>query len=89
LDKYIQFGGIYMTLENNFQEITAMIEKLPKFKQKAIKWTLLHWDLVEKICNQENSLSPEQIEKELQKAVDTEDYVYYALLVYLKVILKI
>jgi len=89
LDKYIQSGGIFVTpKKKRFYELMKKIDGLPEFKQAAVQWTLCHWNLVKELCEHENNLSPEDIEKEIQKAVEEKDYVYYALLVYLKVISK-
>ena len=74
--------------EKKVQEIIEEIEKLPEFEQNAIKWILDNWALVNAMCRQETSMSDEEIEKKIQWAFDKQDYVAYALLFYLKQLLK-
>ena len=71
--------------KSDFQKMIMMLEELPEFKQIAAKWALSHWELVERLCEQEEPLSSEEFEKRTQQAIDTQDHAYYALLVYLKV----
>lgn len=75
-----------MLEKKDFQEIMESIEKLPEFNQKALKWTMHNWSLVESLCEQETSISKEELEKRIQEAVNTQDVVYYALLMYLKAV---
>ena len=77
-----------MSEKADFQKIIGQIENLPEFKQKAIIWALCHLELVKNICEQEPFIFGEELEREIQWAVDIEDFAAYAILIYLKVFLE-
>lgn len=70
------------------REMIKTANALPEFKRAAFYWALCHWNLMEILCAEETPLSDKEFEREVQKAFDTQDYVYYAFLIYLKVIAK-
>lgn len=59
--------------EKSFQEIMATINRMPEFKRSAFQWALCHYNLMEALCAEEPPLSAEEFEKEIQKAVDTQE----------------
>jgi len=71
-----------------FLQMMGEPQKLQEFRQKAAKWALCHWNLVETLCRQEPPHSNEELETEIQKAIDTNDHAYYALLIYLQITSK-
>lgn len=72
--------------EKDFVEMMTMFRGFSGFQQRAAKWALCHWNLVEDICKHEPPYSDEEMKMEIQKAVETKDYAYYALLMYLRMI---
>lgn len=75
-----------MLEEKYIDKIVEIMNGLPEFKQLAFRWAICHWKLMNLLCAEEDPLPPEEFEKELQRAIDTKDYVYYALLIYWNVI---
>lgn len=77
-----------MSKEKSFDKIMEIVNGLSEFKQLAFQWALCHYKLMELLCTEKAPLSIEEFEKELKKAINTNDYVYYVLLIYLNVVSK-
>lgn len=60
-------------------KIEEVINELPEKAQKAIYWTIAHWDFVEDLCKNPG-LTNEEIEKYKEDARIKEDYIMLALL---------
>ena len=69
-----------------FAEIKKMIEDLPRFEQKAVMWIIQNMNIAELLCDPDDPYSEEKLRQEMQKARETRDYVYLALLMYQKTV---
>ena len=70
--------------EKYIQEIMGLANGLPEFKKSASQWAVCHWNLVKFLCEGDSPLPAREFETEIKKAIDTQDHVYYALLIYLQ-----
>lgn len=68
--------------DKNIQQLTEEAQDMPQLAANARRWLLAHPVLAKGICNSDDPLPAAVIEKEMKKAMETGDHVYYALLLY-------
>ncbi|WP_409969763.1 hypothetical protein RFF05_07605 [Bengtsoniella intestinalis] len=52
------------------------------FIKKSMEWVFAHVALAKWICNPDEPISQEDLKAELERAILTQDYAYYGLLMY-------
>lgn len=68
--------------DKKIQQLTKEAQDVPQLAANARSWLLAHPVLAKGICDSDNPLPAAVIEKEMKKAIETGDHVYYALLLY-------
>lgn len=66
-------------MDGRLKKIEETIKELPEKAQKAIYWTIAHWNFVEELCKNPG-MTNEEIEKWRDDARVKEDYIMLALL---------
>lgn len=59
-----------------------------EFICKSVEWIVNHINLAKHLCKDDIPLSFQDFEKEVQKAIKTQDHAYFALLLYQKILQK-
>ena len=77
-----------MKNKREIDDVLRVVEGLPEFERKAVCWFIEHIRLAQQLCNADEPISKEELKVEIQWARETQDYAYFALLVYQDIIQK-
>ena len=69
-------------------EALTMMERIPEFERKAVYWLIQHMELAEQLCTADDPIPEQDLKTEIQKARETQDHVYFALLSYQNIVQK-
>ena len=77
-----------MKNKREIDDVLRVMEGLPEFERKSVCWFMQNIRLAQQLCNADEPISEEELKTEIQWARDTQDYAYFALLLYQSIVQK-